>query len=66
MRFSPDGERLVSGSADETVRVWERTSGRTVATLRTEGLYAGTRITGVTGLAPSALESMRALGAIEA
>ncbi|WP_322774414.1 NACHT domain-containing protein [Synechococcus sp. CBW1107] len=66
VRFSPDGERLVSGSADETVRVWERTSGRTVATLRTEGLYAGTRITGVTGLAPSALESMRALGAIEA
>lgn len=63
VRFSPDGSRVVSGSADETVRIWERYSGNCVATFRTEGLYAGTRITGVRGLARAALESMRALGA---
>jgi WD40 repeat protein/transcriptional regulator with XRE-family HTH domain len=65
VRFDPDGGRVVSGSADETVRIWERESGSSVATLRAEGLYAGTRITGVRGLAPAAVESLRALGARE-
>ena len=34
--------RVLSGSSDETVRIWERHSGNSVATLPTEGLYAGT------------------------
>jgi WD40 repeat protein len=53
VRFSPDGGRLVSGSAAETVRIWERSSGRGVATLRAEELYVGTHISGVRGLAPA-------------
>ncbi|KEF42286.1 MAG: hypothetical protein ER33_07130 [Cyanobium sp. CACIAM 14] len=65
VRFRPDGERLISGSADETLRVWERASGRELRTLQPEGLYAGTRIPGVSGLSPSALDTLRALGARE-
>ncbi len=65
VRFSPDGAKVVSGSADETVRIWERRSGSCEGTLRAEGLYAGTRISGVRGLASAARESMLALGARE-
>ena len=32
--FSPDSQRLVSGSYDDTIRVWETASGRCLQTLR--------------------------------
>jgi WD40 repeat protein len=31
--YTPDGKHLVSGSFDKTVRIWDRVSGRVVATL---------------------------------
>ena len=46
VRFTPDGQQLVSVSNDKTIRIWDTNSGRTVRVLRppigpgAEGLLA--------------------------
>ena len=34
MAFSPDGKRIVSGSRDNTVKVWDADSGKELLTLK--------------------------------
>ena len=34
MAFSPDGRRIVSGSYDETVKVWDAATGQEILTLK--------------------------------
>ena len=35
--FSPDGQRIVTGSGDHTAKVWEAASGRELLTLKGHG-----------------------------
>ena len=39
--YSPDNQRVVSGSGDMTVRVWDVTSGETVIVLRGHSFKRG-------------------------
>ena len=34
MAFSPDGQRIVTGSSDQTAKVWEAASGKELFTLK--------------------------------
>jgi WD40 repeat protein len=65
VQFAPDGATLVSGSADETLKLWDPATGRCLRTLQAEGLYAGMRIDGVSGLSSGTIATLRALGAVE-
>ena len=69
LKFSPDGQRLVSASADETVKLWEvdvsAGGGRCLQTFNAPGPYAGMNITGVTGISEAQKAALRALGAVE-
>jgi WD40 repeat protein len=63
--FSPDGQHLVSGSMDETIKVWDVRTGECLRTLRAEGPYAGMNIAGVTGITEAQKAALKALGAVE-
>jgi WD40 repeat protein len=65
LRFSADGQLLVSASQDETIRLWDVTTGNCLQTLRTPGPYAGMNITGITGISAAQKAALRALGAVE-
>ena len=34
MAFSPDGQRIVTGSGDQTAKVWDAASGKELLTLK--------------------------------
>jgi WD40 repeat protein len=63
--FSPDGRVLVSGSQDETIKLWDVKTGECLKILRPERLYEGMNITGVTGLTEATKTTLKALGAVE-
>jgi WD40 repeat protein len=44
VRFSPDGQRLVSSSTYETIKIWEVATGECLHTLKADGLYEGMKI----------------------
>jgi WD40 repeat protein/ABC-type dipeptide/oligopeptide/nickel transport system ATPase subunit len=62
--YSPDGRLLASSSADETVKIWDVQAGTCLLTCQSPAPYAGMNISGVTGLTPSTIESLKTLGAI--
>ncbi|MEZ4863072.1 MAG: BTAD domain-containing putative transcriptional regulator [Caldilineaceae bacterium] len=61
--FTPDGATLISGSADETIKLWDAKTGACCATLPLEQPYQGMKITGATGLTPAQQSVLKTLGA---
>ncbi len=62
--FSPNGQTLVSGSEDETIKLWNVKTGECVKTLRIPRLYEGTNITRVSSLAEAQKTTLIALSAL--
>jgi WD40 repeat protein len=56
---------LVSGSQDETIKLWNPTTGECLKTLRVDRLYEGMNIQGATGLTAAQKATLKTLGAIE-
>ncbi|MFN8443801.1 MAG: BTAD domain-containing putative transcriptional regulator [Caldilineaceae bacterium] len=59
------GPLLLSGSTDETIRIWEVDSGVCLQILRAPRPYEGMNIANVSGLTDSQKHSLKALGAVE-
>jgi len=63
--FSRDGKTLLSGSQDESMRLWSLPGGEECRILKPDRLYEGMNITGVTGLTESQKVTLKSLGAID-
>ena len=68
--FSADGNFLVSGSFDQTIRFWDITglidtgAGKWISTLRANRPYEGMNILGATGLSVAQKATLKELGAV--
>ena len=58
------GGIIASGSQDQTVRIWNATTGECMKILIAKRLYEGMRITGVKGLTDATISTLQALGAV--
>lgn len=63
--FTPDGQTLISGGADEMIRLWEVETGNCLASLALQQPYVGMKLTHATGLTAAQRAACKALGALE-
>ena len=63
--FGADDVIFASGSADETIKLWDAETGECLNTLRPDRPYEGMNITGVTGVTEAQKAALKALGAME-
>ena len=64
LAFSSDNLTLVSGSEDETIRLWNLKTGENQKTLRAKKVYDGMQIKGVKGLTEGTIATLQALGGV--
>ncbi len=64
-QFTPDGQTLISGGADETIKSWAVDTGECIQTLALDQPYGGMNITATTGLSAAQRVTLKALGAFE-
>jgi WD40 repeat protein len=63
LAYCPKGSAIASGSEDETIRLWEPTSGVCTTVLQTPRPYDGMQIAGVNGITEAQKVTLQALGA---
>ncbi|NEQ79972.1 MAG: hypothetical protein F6K26_06825 [Moorea sp. SIO2I5] len=64
LAISCDGTILVSGSLDETIKIWDIQTGKCIKTLSNKP-YTNMNITGIQGLTDVEKATLKALGAVE-
>ncbi len=65
LALSSDGQFLATGSATETIKLWDINTKRCVKTFRPDRLYEGISITSAKGLTEAQRSALKRLGAIE-
>ncbi|BAC90596.1 NB-ARC domain-containing protein [Gloeobacter violaceus] len=63
--FSPDGRILLTAGIDVMLKLWDRETGECLKSVQVERLYEGMNIAGATGLTPTQVATLKALGAVE-
>jgi WD40 repeat protein len=56
---------IVSGSQDQTIKLWHTETGECLATMRAPRPYEQMNITGISGLTTAEQETLKLLGAID-
>jgi WD40 repeat protein len=63
--LSEDGQRVISGGIDGTLRLWDSRTGACLRISRDERRYEQVDITGLTGVTDAQRQVLIALGAVE-